>query len=121
MRSYNLRVMRLNFVWLVSIAFLPFAANLLNTEVEGDRVAHALYLGSMVVTSLTLTAIEWELRRSPELLSSPLGDWRKGPIAAVLLALALVLSIIFPSVGLYWVLLLVLQGILARLLPTPRA
>ncbi|MFS2073970.1 TMEM175 family protein [Curtobacterium sp. CT11-133] len=41
-RSYNIRVMQLNFVWLVSIAFLPFAANLLNTEVEGDRVAHAL-------------------------------------------------------------------------------
>lgn len=119
-RSYNIRVMQLNFVWLVSIAFLPFAANLLNTEVEGDRVAHALYLGSMVVTSLTLTAIEWELRRSPELLSSPLGDWRKGPIAAVLLALALILSMIFPSIGLYWVLLLVLQGTLGRLLPKPR-
>jgi uncharacterized iron-regulated membrane protein len=70
----------------------------------------------MVVTSITLTAIERELRRSPELLSSPLGDWRKGPIAAALLALALVLSLVFPAIGLYWVLLLVLQGAITRLL-----
>jgi len=116
-RSYNLRVMRLNFVWLVSIVFLPFAANLLNTSASGDRVSHALYLGSMVVTSLALTGMERELRRAPELLSSPLGDWRRGPIAAGLLALALVLSLIFPSIGLYWVLLLVLQGVIDRLLP----
>ncbi|GAA3339092.1 TMEM175 family protein [Curtobacterium pusillum] len=119
-RSYNLRLMRLNFVWLVSIVFLPFATNLLNTSANGDRVSYALYLGSMVVTSVTLTAIERELRRSPELLSTPLGDWRRGPIAAGLLALALVLAMIFPSVGLYWVLLLVLQGTLTKLLPKPR-
>ncbi|WFR65854.1 TMEM175 family protein [Curtobacterium flaccumfaciens] len=120
-RSYNPRVMRLNFVWLLSIVFLPFAANLLDSGEDGDRVAYALYLGSMVITSLALTAIDRELRRSPELLSAPLGDWRKGPIAVGLLALALVLALVFPSVGLYWVLLLVLQGTIARLLPEPRA
>ncbi|MET3451252.1 putative membrane protein [Curtobacterium sp. 1544] len=101
--------MRLNFLWLLSIVFLPFAANLLNTGESDDRVSHGLYLGSMVVTSLTLTVIEWELRRSPELLSSPLGDSWKGPTAAGLLALALVLAMIFPSIGLFWVLLLLLQ------------
>lgn len=114
-RSYNLRVMRLNFIWLISIVFLPFAANLLNSSADGDRVSHALYIGTMVVTSLTLTAIERELRRAPELVSSPLGDTRRGPIAAGLLALALVLSLLVPSVGLYWVLLLLLQGPLSRL------
>lgn len=119
-RSYNRRLVQLNFVWLVSIVFLPFAANLLNTSSGGDRVAHALYIGTMVVTSVTLSLIEFELRRSPELLSSPLGDSRRGPIAAGLLALALVLSLVFPSVGLYWVLLLLLQGPLTMLLPKPR-
>jgi len=119
-RSYNLRIMRLNFVWLISIVFLPFAANLLNNGEDGDRVAHALYIGSMVVTSLTLTAIERELRRAPDLLSSPLGDPRKGPITVALMTLALVLSLVFPSIGLYWVLLLLLQGTIARLLPAPR-
>lgn len=119
-RSYNLRIMRLNFLWLVSIVFLPFAANLLNSGEDGDRVAHALYIGSMVVTSLTLTAIERELRRTPDLLSSPLGDPRKGPITVALMALAFVLSLVFPSIELYWVLLLLLQGTIARLLPAPR-
>jgi uncharacterized membrane protein len=114
--SYNSRVVRWNFIWLISIVFLPFAANLLNSGEDGDRIAHAVYIGTMVLTSLALTAIERELRRSPELLSSPLGDASKGPIAAGLLALALVLSIVFPSVGLYWVLLLLLQGTVARLL-----
>ena len=113
-------MVRLNFLWLASIVFLPFAANLLDAGGNGDRVSYALYLGSMVVTSLTVTGIESELRRSPELLSSPLGDWRKGPIAVGLLVLALVLALVFPAVGLYWVLLLVLQGTIARLLPARR-
>ena len=104
-RSYNRRLIQLNFVWLVSIVFLPVPANLLNTSSGGDRVAQALYIGTMVVTSVTLTGIELELRRSPELLSSPLRDQRRGPVAAGLLILALVLSLVFPSVGLYWVLL----------------
>ncbi len=114
-RSYTQGIVRLNFLWLLSIVFLPFAANLLNTSASGDRVSHGLYLGSMVVTSLTLTAIEWQLRRAPELLSSPLGETWKGPTAAGLLALALVLAMIFPSIGLFWVLLLLLQTPIAAI------
>ena len=116
-RSYNRRIIRLNFVWLISIVFLPFAANLLNSGEDGDRVSHALYLGSMVVTTLALVGIEQELRRSPDLLSSPLGDWRRGAAAVALLVLALVLSLLVPTVGMFWVLLLLLQGALTRLLP----
>uniref|UniRef100_A0A942T270 DUF1211 domain-containing protein n=1 Tax=Neobacillus citreus TaxID=2833578 RepID=A0A942T270_9BACI len=116
-RSYNRRIIRLNFVWLISIVFLPFAANLLNSGEDGDRVSHALYLGSMVVTTLALVGIEQELRRSPELLSSPLGDWRRGAAAVALLVLALVLSLLVPTVGMFWVLLLLFQGALTRLLP----
>jgi len=115
-RSYNTRVMQLNFLWLISIVFLPFAANLLNSGEDSDRVAHALYLGSMVLTSLALTGIEWELRRSPELLATPLGDSRRGLIAAGLLAAALVLAVVFPTIGLLWTLLLLLQGTIPRLL-----
>jgi len=115
-RSYNPRIMQLNFVWLISIVFLPFAANLLNSGENDDRVAHALYLGSMVVTSLALTAIELVLRRNPELLATPLGDSARGLIAAGLLSAALVLSVVFPSIGLLWALLLLLQGTVARLL-----
>ncbi|WIJ46540.1 TMEM175 family protein [Curtobacterium citreum] len=113
-QSYSPRVLRLNFVWLISIVFLPFAANLLNAGKEDDRLTYALYLGTMLVTSLSLTAIEFTLRRSPELLSSPLPDVRKGLIAAGLLALALVLAVLFPTVGMLWVLLLLLQGTVAR-------
>ncbi|MBT2500960.1 TMEM175 family protein [Curtobacterium sp. ISL-83] len=115
-RSYNVRVMQYNFLWLLSIVFLPFAANLLNSDVDNDRVAHALYIGTMVVTSLALTAIEFELRRSPELMSSPLVDPHRGLVSSGILALALVLSVVFPSIGLYWVLLLLLQGVITRLL-----
>jgi uncharacterized membrane protein len=115
-RSYNGRVMQLNFVWLLSIVFLPFAANLLNSGEDDDRVAHALYLGTMVITSLALTAIEHELRRHPEMLATPLGDSARGLIAAGLLSLALILSVVFPNIGLLWALLLVLQGSVARAL-----
>ncbi len=46
-------MLRLNFVWLISIVFLPFAANLLNAGKEDDRLTYALYLGTMLVTSLS--------------------------------------------------------------------
>ena len=115
-RSYNARVMQLNFVWLLSIVFLPFAANLLNSGQNDDRVAHAVYLGTMVVTSLALTGIELVLRRNPELLATPLGDSARGLIAASLLAAALILSVVFPRIGLLWALLLLLQGPVARIL-----
>jgi hypothetical protein len=70
------------------------------------------------VTSLALTAIELVLRRNPELLATPLGDSARGLIAAGLLSAALVLSVVFPSIGLLWalLLLLLLQGTVARLL-----
>lgn len=120
-RSYNPQVMRLNFVWLISIVFLPFAANLLNTGADGDRVSHGLYIGTMVLTSLSLTAIEYELRRRPELLSTPLRDPSKGFVAVGLMVLALILALLVPSVGLYWVLLLLLQGPIAQLMRRRRA
>jgi uncharacterized membrane protein len=115
-RSYNSLIMRLNFVWLIGIVFLPFAANLLNTGGDDDRVSHGLYIGTMVVTSLALTGIESELRRSPELLSTPLHDASRGLVAVGLMVLALVLALLVPSVGLYWVLLLLLQGPIGQLM-----
>ncbi len=114
-QSYTPLVLRLNFVWLISIVFLPFAANLLDAR-DTDRIAYAVYLGTMLVTSLSLTAIEFALRRSPELLSTPLATRDKGFIAAGLLAAALVLAVLFPDVGLFWVLLLLLQGPIGGLL-----
>lgn len=113
--SYNPLVLRLNFVWLISIVFLPFAANLLDAG-DTDRIAYAVYLGTMLITSLSLAAIEFALRRSPELLSTPLATRDKGFIAAGLLAAALVLAVLFPDVGLFWVLLLLLQGPIGGLL-----
>ena len=116
-RSYNARVMRLNFVWLISIVFLPFAANLLDgSREEGDRITPAIYIGTMVLTSLSLSGIEYELRRAPDLLSTPLRDPSNGFVAVGLMALAFVLALLVPSVGLYWVLLLLLQGPIAQLL-----
>ena len=62
------------------------------------------------------SGIELVLRRNPELLATPLGDSARGLIAAGLLSLALILSVVFPNIGLLWALLLVLQGTVARLL-----
>ncbi|MCS5510061.1 hypothetical protein NY546_12215 [Curtobacterium flaccumfaciens pv. flaccumfaciens] len=50
------------------------------------------------------------------MLATPLGDSARGLIAAGLLSAALVLSVVFPSIGLLWALLLLLQGTVARLL-----
>ena len=114
-QSYNQRIRRLNFVWPISTVFLPFAANPLNSGRENNRLTYALNLGTMLVTSISL-GDRFRAPPQPRTVRTPLGDVRKGLIAAGLLAVALVLAVIFPGIGMYWVLLHVLQGSIARLL-----
>lgn len=118
--TYDERVLHLNFVWLISIVFLPFAANLLNHGIDGDRLSFAVYIGTMLVTSLSLAAIELRLMRHPELVSTPLPNAHKGLVASGLLALALVLAVAFPNVGMFWVLLLLFQGQVGKLVDRRR-
>lgn len=117
-RSYSGPLMQVNFVWLGSIAFLPFSSNLL-AHVYADRGVNALYIGTIAVASLTLLIMEEILLRTPDLLA-PQGERELHPIDARLtlaaLVVALVLAVAFPHVGMFWLFLLLPAGWLSAAL-----
>ncbi|ROQ41485.1 putative membrane protein [Frondihabitans sp. PhB188] len=108
--SYNRRLVNANLVWLASIVFLPFAANVISRS-SGERANSALYIGTMVVTSGSAAVIDWLLTHEPGLGDpATIGRLRVTPavISTALFALALVVAVVFPVVNLYALLLLLL-------------
>lgn len=111
-RSYSGSLIRVNFVWLASIAFLPFSSNLIAHR-YGDPAVNALYVGTVALSSLTLVVMETILDRDPQLL---VPDGRShlhlvdGRLTFAALLVALVLSVLLPHVGMFWLFLLVPAG-----------
>jgi uncharacterized membrane protein len=108
-RSYSTLVLRVNFVWLASIAFLPFASNLI-AQTTHDAGVNALYIGTIAVTSLSMTVMQWAIWRDPELLRE---DGRAmlhpidGAVTFISLVVALVGAVLVPAGGPFWLFLLV--------------
>ncbi|PJJ73137.1 putative membrane protein [Diaminobutyricimonas aerilata] len=119
-RGYTGRLLEANLVWLASIVFLPFAANVLS-HADGGPAAHgpvyALYIGTMIVTSGSTLWMRALLSRDPALVADD-GDVQVLPaaVAVITLAVALVLALLVPQVGMLWLLLLVLAGPATRIL-----
>lgn len=103
----------LNMLWAFTIVFLPLPTEITAISGNDDRVAVALYIGTMLASCLVMLAIEVHLRRTPELVTSPPP---LVPIVAVtlLFAAALVLGVLVA--GYLPLLLLLLSGLLGRLL-----
>jgi uncharacterized membrane protein len=117
-QAYNGVLMGGMFVWLFSIVFLPFPTELIGSVTDGIAAAHALYIGTMVVTALGALVQAGAVVRWPELQVDAASDpVRLDPalILAGLMTLALVLTLAVPSVGLWPLLGLVLSRPLERL------
>ncbi len=117
--SYSLGLIWANMLWLFSIVFLPFAANLLSLAPAGNSGVYAIYIGTMVVCSGSMLLIGIILRRNPSLMRPE----TRGSINLVdsivpttTLVVCLCLAVIFPTVGIWWLLLLFLQGQVQRLI-----
>ncbi|MFF9564449.1 TMEM175 family protein [Leifsonia sp. NPDC014704] len=112
-RDYNSWVVWFNFLWLLAIVAIPFSANVL-AESEGQRAeVYALYIGDMLVATVASRLIAEALYRSPELLVEEARkniDRTNGIAEASIMALALVLAVLFPSINLLWLFLLFLSG-----------
>lgn len=110
-RDYSITMIWLNFLWLASIVSIPFATNLVSA-IGGDRGdVDAVYIGNMVVASLAMWFIELHLVRHPDLLREGALesiDLLRSLSPTILLAVALVLAVLFPTVGLFWLLVLFL-------------
>jgi uncharacterized membrane protein len=99
-----------NCLWLLSIVFLPFPTQLLATADDKGSATVALYIGTMVVTTAAETLMMLMIARSPALQSAvapttiPLAPW---VITTVAMAVALVVAVAVPAIGLWALLLLV--------------
>lgn len=122
-RSYSGALVRVNFLWLAGIAFLPFASNLLEVA-GGSSVANALYVGVVAVCSLALAVMEAVVLRNPDLHSAdavrvlnPVNSW----LTFVTLLLCSILTLIVPGSGVWWLLLLIPAGWISDLAARRRA
>jgi uncharacterized membrane protein len=125
--DYSTILIRLNFVWLASIVFLPIAAVVLVHAPDGDsRAALTLYFATLCLTLTVGNLQELELIRSDDLSDErrPSGlelGMRWMPVVLRLAALAVALEV--PAVHLYAFLVLVIewpiQLLVARLTRRP--
>ncbi|QNG17636.1 DUF1211 domain-containing protein [Rhodococcus triatomae] len=102
--------------WAFTIVFLPFPTALAADGAD-DVATRALYIGTMAVSALALTAIAWSLTRNPE-LTGGLAAPSVVPVAVIagLFLVALVLSVAVDAVGYLSLLLLFLAGPMESLL-----
>lgn len=113
LQDYTPLILWANFLWLASIVFIPFTTQLLADVGTDDPATNALYIGTMVVTTASLALIEGIAIRSSELQRAEVRgelELRDTLIAITLLVVALVLSVLAPAVGMYWLFLMFLSG-----------
>lgn len=104
-------LMRLNFAWMFTIIFLQLPSALL-WAVPTDRSILALYIGTMLLGSVSLTLMDWLVYRTPELQHAGHPLTRAHlliSLATTLLYLAaLTLALLLPGLSYYSLLLLLL-------------
>jgi uncharacterized membrane protein len=118
-RSYSGPVIWSNFLWLFAIVSIPFTANLLSNG-QGERPdIYGLYIGTLLLATVAAQLIAISLWRDPELMSEEARaniDRTRGIAELVFMALALVLAVTVPAVGMFWLFLLFLAEPAHRLL-----
>lgn len=109
----------LNVAWMFTIVWLPVATAMVGA-METEAVQLAVYIGTLLASSLASLAMVVWLRRRPGLLASGTSadDIRLGPVAIAsgLFALALLLAVAVPGVQYWAMLVLLFNPVLARLL-----
>ncbi|WP_029431312.1 TMEM175 family protein [Blastococcus sp. URHD0036] len=109
--GYDPVFVSLNFGWLLTIVFLPFATQVAAVYGGQDRLAVALYLGTVAISSVLLAVMSLLIGRRDALRrddvrpehATPPGWWT----TSALLLVAFVLGVAVPAVN-YWATLLLL-------------
>lgn len=104
---------------LVAVHRLPaFPTELIAAKGTKDAITVALYLGTMFVTTCTMFAMDWIVRHYPQLQapSTPAPSLVPGAVRAAVLGAALILGTTVRAIGLFALLLLLLEGPLTKLL-----
>ena len=112
-RAYDGTLLWLHGLWLFSMVTLPFMTQFLNKSYE--RGAVPLYISALLLASIALTGVSLRGRRKTELLHMDRAEtkrWLAYPhsyFTMVTLLVALIISIIFPGLGAWPLLLLFLE------------
>ena len=111
------------FIWLVSIVFLPFPTELLGSARSNNVGAHAIYIGTMLVTAIGALVQQWAIVKWPELQDvAHRGEMTidRALILTVLMGASLVVVVAAPAVGLWSLLGLGLSRPIEHLLAVRR-
>jgi uncharacterized membrane protein len=119
--AYDVAFVWINLGWVLTIVFLPFATQLTSVYPARDRLAIAIYLGTLAVSAMLLSVVAVLVWRRPSLRRAGVTADQTAPWGALLttctLVLAAVLGTVFPRINYLSLLLLLLTGPLERLLP----
>jgi uncharacterized membrane protein len=118
-RDYNGWIVWFNFLWLFAIVVIPFTANVISEGAGQRPEVYALYISNMLVATVATRLIGATLYRKPELMTEEARvdvDRTRGVAEVIIMAAALVLAVIFPTINLFWLFLLFLAGPLHALL-----
>ncbi|MFY2787193.1 TMEM175 family protein [Rhodococcus sp. KRD162] len=120
--GYTRSLMWVNFVWLLSIVFLPFPTKLIAEKSGYDASASPLYVATIAVSVISMCAADVIVSRHPGIVAKDTptrSNLRNGVVTSVLMVVALGLS--FTPLGLWSLLVLLLTKPLARLRTRVRA
>lgn len=110
--GYNSGLLWSNLLWLLSIVFLPFPTALL-ASAPGNRATYGLYVGTMVVTTAAELLMQRIIVRHPDLQAEEArGTLTIGGyvVSTGIMVFALLVAVIFPTVGLWGLALFALSG-----------
>ncbi len=119
-RTYDKTLLWLNFVFLMTIAFLPFPTSLLG-EYSEEQISVVIYAANAAVASLLLGAISWYATWRRHLVTPDLDDETvrhhrvRGLAVPAVFLLSIPISFFSPRAAMYsWLLLFALDPILRR-------
>src|SRR5699024_818864 len=116
--GYTASMTWLNMAWLATIVFLPLPTEMLAQTSSGDAAVRALYIGTLLLSSALLDLLSFVISRSPDVRTgAPLAA---DPVTTVLLAVALVVAVAVPPIGMWSLLLLLLEAPIRRRLAARR-
>lgn len=122
--TLNRHVTQLLLLWALSIVVMPFATELVASS-SHDPLTRIIYFGATLVASATLAGVQAVTRRHPETVDPdlPVGDPVHGWVNAVLIAIGLGLTLVWPPLSYFPLLLLMLDErvyrLVRRVLPDP--
>ena len=105
--------------WVLTIVWLPIATAVAGRMADDDTPAKILYIGSLILTSLMSLAVRLYVQNHPTLRSGGDREITNGVVVDISLVLlftvALVIAVVFPVVGYYALLVMLLSGVVQRI------